>query len=351
MKKSVIILLHISYWLMYLLLLALFFGMFVAEIKDNSGTVEIGTAFLIWTRLMIAAAIIPGAIGFYGFSTLLFDRFLKRKKIAAFFGGAFGIGIAGAFGGMLIFTVQQYPSAFFWSEPMAILSITVFLTFVTIVNGVLGLVMKGFISWYGDIRVKDELTRKNNEIELALIKAQLNPHFLFNTINNIDVLIQKDPDKASLYLNKLSDMLRFMLYETGAEEITLDEELNYIEHYIELQRIRTSNPNFIAYTKNGSSESWKISPMLFIPFIENAFKYSENKKIERAIDISITMSPEKLIFTCSNHFKHAEQTGPNSGGLGLLLIRRRLELLFGEKHELRIDMRDNIYTVNLEVAQ
>lgn len=351
MKKSVIILLHVSYWLMYLLLLALFFGMFVAEIKANSGTVELKTAFLVWTRLMIAVAIVPGVIGFYGFSILLFDRFLKRKKIAAFFGGALGIGIAGAFGGMLIFTVQQYPSALFWSEPMAIVSIAIFLAFVTIVNGVLGLVMKGFIRWYGDIRVKEELTNKNNAIELSLIKAQLNPHFLFNTINNIDVLILKDPTEASVYLNKLSELLRYMLYETKTEEVRLDQEIQYIEDYLALQRIRTNNPTFIVYTKTGSCGNWTIAPMLFIPFLENAFKYSENKKIDRAIEIMITISETHVAFRCVNQFAPKKQIGPSSGGLGHSLIRRRLDLLYHGKYKLEIDMNSHVYIVNLELSR
>ena len=86
--------------------------------------------------------------------------------------------------------------------------------------------MKGFFTWFSDIKLKEDLAEKNHQMEMALVKAQLDPHFLFNTINNIDVLIQKDPDIASQYLNKLSEILRFMLFETKAPKISLNKEID-----------------------------------------------------------------------------------------------------------------------------
>jgi LytS/YehU family sensor histidine kinase len=186
---------------------------------------------------------------------------------------------------------------------------------------------------------------------LLLIKAQLNPHFLFNTINNIDVLILKDPEKASLYLNKLSDILRFMLYETRQEEILLSQELGYIEKYIELQRIRTSNSNFVSCTITGDPGERTIASMLFIPFIENAFKYAENKKTDRAIEIEIRIEPERIVFECRNELIVREQRAPETGGLGNELIRKRLELLYAGRHSLDIQNTNNTYLVHLEVSR
>src|ERR1044071_687955 len=115
-------------------------------------------------------------------------------------------------------------------------------------------------------------------MELALIKSQINPHFLFNTINNIDVLIAKDSAKASEYLNKLSGILRYMIYETRNEKISLAGELDYIEKYLELQKIRTANPDYVNFQISGEANNLKIAPMILFPFIENAFKHTENKK-------------------------------------------------------------------------
>ena len=119
------------------------------------------------------------------------------------------------------------------------------MSFGAFVNGIIGLVIRGFISWFNDIKIKESLSQKNFEMELNLIKSQINPHFLFNTLNNIDVLIEKDPPKASLYFNKLSAIMRFMLYETKTDKIPLAKELDYITQYIDLQKIRHANPDFV----------------------------------------------------------------------------------------------------------
>jgi LytS/YehU family sensor histidine kinase len=210
--------------------------------------------------------------------------------------------------------------------------------------------MRGFITSYGDIHLKEELNRKNYEMELALMKAQINPHFLFNTINNIDVLIQKDATKASAYLNKLSDMMRFMLYETKTEKIALAKELHYIEQYIELQKIRTSNPNYIKYEVTGESDNLVIEPMLFIPFIENAFKHAENKRIENAIHISIAIQKQSIRFECENAYSDEPQLKPEHGGLGNDLIERRLALLYPDKHSFTTTNKNGLYKVILVIS-
>lgn len=184
-------------------------------------------------------------------------------------------------------------------------------------------------------------------MELALIKNQINPHFLFNTINNIDVLIQKDPIKASEYLNKLSDIMRFMLYETKADKIELAKELTYIEKYIELQKIRSSNPTYVNYLLEGNTNNLLIEPMLFIPFIENAFKHTENKSLENAISVKISIHKEMIIFECENKFTVNSQNNSENNGLGNGLIEKRLQLLYPNNHTLEITTENNIYKVKL----
>jgi LytS/YehU family sensor histidine kinase len=217
------------------------------------------------------------------------------------------------------------------------------------VNGIIGLVMKGFISWYGDIRVKAALNQKNVETELALVKSQLNPHFLFNTINNIDVLITIDPIRASVYLNQLSDIMRFMLYETKTADIALAKELAYIEKYIALQKIRTSNPDAVSYIVAGDPGAIRIAPMLFMPFIENAFKHAEsNKTTSRAIAIYITIEDDTTCFECENIYTEGSEV-MNNGGLGNDLITKRLHLLYPHTHLLEIIKQNNIYKIKLVI--
>ena len=170
---------------------------------------------------------------------------------------------------------------------------------------------------------------------------------MFNTINNIDALIAKDAASASAYLNKLSDIMRFMLYETKTEQIPLTKELTYIEEFIALQKIRTTNQHYINYTVQGDAANVIIPPMLFIPFIENAFKHAENKKAENAINIHIDIEKTKITFRCENRFNPSAQRQQDGNGLGMELIKKRLSLMYPGKHNLSINNHMGIYKVEL----
>jgi len=221
-------------------------------------------------------------------------------------------------------------------------------TLISSLNIVTGFILKGFISWYNNLRINEELKQKAKLTELALIESKLDPHFLFNTINNIDVLVSKNPETASVYLNKLSDILRFILYESKGRKIKIHQEINYIQQYIQLQRIRTSNENFVNLKINGASNNnILIHSMTFIPFVENAFKHSTNKKLENAIDIRLTFSDHHIHFECSNKFNPSFK--PKEGGLGNELISRRLELLYPESHSLRTSKITDTYTIKLDI--
>ncbi len=210
--------------------------------------------------------------------------------------------------------------------------------------------IRAFLNWYSDIFYKRRLEKKNLETSLALLKAQINPHFLFNTLNNIDVLIEKNANAASEYLKKLSDILRFMLYESPVEKIELKLEVEYINKYIELQKIRTSNDNYVTFEVEGDMDGVLIAPMLFIPFIENAFKHSVNKKLNRAIEVKLMANENEIIFECSNAYDASVlQTQPKSG-LGLELIKNRLQLLYKDNYKLEIDKTDNRFNINLTIS-
>jgi LytS/YehU family sensor histidine kinase len=223
------------------------------------------------------------------------------------------------------------------------------MTFIGAVCGIVALVIKGFITWFNEIKLKEVLKEKNHEMEMALIKSQLDPHLLFNTINNIDALILKDAVAASDYLNKLSDIMRFMLYETKPDQILLSKEIEYIEKYIALQKIRTSNKDYVRLTITGNVGSKLIAPMIFIPFIENAFKHTNNKKLENAISIDICVKAQKVLFTCENKFDSKPSVQQPDSGLGNELIQKRLHLMYPEKHILEVNKTDDLYSVHLTI--
>lgn len=358
MKKGVIIILHAGYWIVYLFLIVCF----IRLMSYDHGPVSInwdrrGPLYRLMDILILSPvntfAILPGLLGFYSFYTVLFTEFLRRKRIPGLIFS--GILIATGSGALITFLMYACWGAKFSNGWVTIIPIWVFLSLLVLVHGMIGLVLRGFIVSYGDIQLKEDLNKKNYEMELALVKSQINPHFLFNTINNIDVLIEKDAVKASAYLNKLSDIMRFMLYETKTEKIALAKELTYIQKYIDLQKIRTANEHYVNYSVEGDAGAVRIEPMLFIPFIENAFKHAIDKKLENAIRIRFVIDGDKIVFFCENNYSrvHSDRPHPDRpdhGGLGNGLIEKRLMLLYPGKHVLEIITENETYKVKLTLT-
>jgi sensor histidine kinase YesM len=345
MKKSVVLLLHIGYWAMYLFLVIILF--LFLNIDKRPVTFHLLEKALFYHPFGFAA-ILPALFGFYTFYLVLFDRYLVKKKILKLFLSAIIICLVSSIITEIIIYFTFPTTGDKW-RTNDIFNMGLALTFISIVNGTMALIVKGFINWFNDIKFKLELTKKNYEMELALVKAQINPHFLFNTINNIDVLISKDATRASAYLNKLSDIMRFMLYETKPVKINLHKELTYIEKFIELQKIRTTNEHYINYSIKGDPANFMIPPMLLICFIENAFKHAENKKLENAISIHLDIEKEKLVFECENTYNENTKITMEKSGLGSDLIKKRLALLYPEKHEMKITKNNGMYKVVLSL--
>jgi len=290
-------------------------------------------------------AVFPAVLAFYTFYFKLFDQYLSKREITHLVLAVLVVVlITPVLTETLLYMI--YIGRLHWDRQMVFFG-GLIISLVSLISGILGLVMKGFITWYNEIKIKLDLNEKNYQMELSLMKAQLNPHFLFNTINNIDGLIQDGSGKASEYLNKLSDIMRFMLYDAKKEKIPLVKEISYIEKYIELQKIRTTNPKYVKYEIEGNPENILIESMLFIPFMENAFKHSENKRVENAIQIQFLIQKDKISFKCENAYSTDVQSKPEYGGLGNELIQRRLVLLYPNKHTLEVTDINGIYRVYL----
>jgi LytS/YehU family sensor histidine kinase len=199
------------------------------------------------------------------------------------------------------------------------------------------------------VQLKVELETRNLKNELELLKSQINPHFLFNSLNNIDSLIRTLPENASNALITLSDMLRYMIYETLSDHVLLNKEIVYINNYIKLQQLRFRNPDYIKAAFPDNCNDIHIAPMLLIPFIENAFKYAFNKGKLPVIEISLQCSNEVLLFRCQNYYKSEKTQNERTGGVGLQNVKRRLELLYPSKHNLTITNENYIFKVELNI--
>jgi sensor histidine kinase YesM len=346
MKKIVVVSLHLGYWLLYLLLLLLIL------VCLHVGTNLKQTPFFANLRFEIfftAFAVLPAVLGFYSFYTVLFDWLLIKRRIWALFGlGTLTALVCGSIGAGVVSLLHQFGigPGVFNDGFVASLQFIIIIAIIAVLNGIIGLIVKGFIRWYNELKLKEELTQRNFEMEMALVKAQFSPHFLFNTLNNIDALISKNTSQASICLNQLSDIMRFMLYETKTERIALSRELAYLEQYISLQKIRTLNPDFVSLQVRGEVSSVEIAPMILIPFVENAFKHATPLREGEVICIDITAKPTELSFRCWNRHR-ATGHASEYGGLGNELIRKRLALLYPNRHQLTIENQASTYEVRL----
>ena len=217
---------------------------------------------------------------------------------------------------------------------------------VTIIFAVSGAAFRILENWV----IAEKRAKQNLQSELALLKNQVNPHFLFNTLNNIDSLIKSNADRASETLVKLSEILRYMIYDTNADKVPLADEIRYIESYIDLQKIQFPNKELVTFSVKGNPEHITIAPMLFIPFIENAFKHCSDKNIPQAIRISFSIDNTIVSFGCANIYdKTRKITKDNAHGVGLSITRRRIELIYPGRHFLDIKEEHNTFTVALSL--
>lgn len=200
----------------------------------------------------------------------------------------------------------------------------------------------------------DSFTRRQQEkeAELKLLKAQLNPHFLFNTLNNLYGLSVLKSDKLPNLMLKLSDLLRYSLYETKETYVRLEKEITYLENYMALEKIRLEDKTEIVFQNTISDTTIKIAPMLLIVFVENAFKHLGVSKDEKSnVFVSLLEENNKLVFTCVNSIDtidlKQEQLEKGKSGIGLQNVKKRLALMYPEKHQLTITKNDPSYSIQL----
>jgi sensor histidine kinase YesM len=184
--------------------------------------------------------------------------------------------------------------------------------------------------------------------ELTNLKAQINPHFLFNTLNGIYGLALTKSDKTADYISKLSSMMRYSLLEISAEKVPLENEINYLKNYIELQKIRLTETTIVNFTVEGQIDSQQIPPLLFINFIENSFKYGVSNEVQTEIKIALIVE-ENAISVYIKNDKVNQNAVPTSHEMGLKNVKRRLNLIFGNNYSLEIQNKQKTFEVNLKI--
>jgi hypothetical protein len=184
--------------------------------------------------------------------------------------------------------------------------------------------------------------------ELNYLRKQTNPHFLFNALNSIYSLAYKKSDLVPDAIVTLSEMMRYMLYETDNKAVSLEKEINYIKNYIDLQKLRLNNIENIFLNIHGDTRNKLIEPLLLISFIENAFKYGTDYKGAAFVKIRISIEDNILDFWIENKIEN-QIKDPNNSGIGLTNIKNRLNILYPNAHQLTIEQTDNKYSVHLNL--
>ncbi|WP_439181694.1 sensor histidine kinase [Carboxylicivirga taeanensis] len=197
---------------------------------------------------------------------------------------------------------------------------------------------------------EQNLAKDKLEAELVFLKNQVQPHFLFNTLNSLYSLILKKSDESLEVVLKLSALLRYMLYETNGPRVALQKEIDSLKNYIELEKIRYGKRVDISLNSWGNTQGHSIAPMLIIPFLENSFKHSTRGFNGQAwITIEIGVKNEELILKIENSVPEVSTQSPAASGIGLNNVQRRLRLLYPESHTLKIDSTEDSYLIVLKL--
>ena len=208
-----------------------------------------------------------------------------------------------------------------------------------------------FKRWYLEEQKNKKMAEEKTAAELNFLKAQIHPHFLFNTLNNLYTLILLKSEEAGDIVLKLSELLDYMIYKSNNEFVPLVNELEIVEGYIDLEKMRYSERLKLSYKVNGEADEYQIAPLILLPFIENCFKHGASKDpINPVIDIEISISSDLLTLRAVNSVpekKELEET--EKEGIGLSNVKRRLDLIYPKKHELKIESNNKLYEVELKI--
>ena len=336
MKRNYKLLIHLLFWF-YML------NQFLYPVYVNSKYAE-EKNYLIGIFLALGLSIVNFYVVYFSLPHLM--KF--RLKIFSVLVGALLI--------LLLAVGRYYFEVFFWhtmmgsdeGNKMAVNEWFFNNLRLSFITSIYALLIKFAIDWFDAQKLKAELETQNKASELALLRTQINPHFLFNTLNNIYSLVYMKSDEAPAAVMKLSSIMRYMLYDVNIEKVPLEKEIEYLQSFIELQKLRQKEQDFVEMIITGSPVGKTITPMLLIPFVENAFKHGSKTGSTPGIRILLTITGEKTIFEVINDVKTGSAMQKDaSAGIGLHNIQRRLELLYPGKHSLVITENANQFIVKL----
>ena len=285
------------------------------------------------------------AVIFYVNYTLLVPYLLLKKKKILYLLSVVVLLIIAYLVISNVFIFEFNDSRNLLDKPPSKFKIIIFFNSVIII---IGTIIRLYEQWIDNDRIKTEIEIQKNKTELEALKNQLNPHFLFNSLNSIYSLTVTKSNDAPEAVIMLSELMRYMLYKANDNKVLLKDELQYIENYIKLQYIRIAKNKNVKTNIRGIISKQKISPLLFISYIENAFKYGTDFNGNTEVEINISVKGNELQFKCVNIIGNRTKD-KESYGIGLQNTKNRLMLLYPNKYWLTIVEKDNKFMVDLKL--
>jgi two-component system, LytTR family, sensor kinase len=330
---------HIAYWCFWLLLYA----------SVNSTNSNSGFAFWIKVECIIMFIKLPYI---YWMLYFLVPQFLIKRKYLPFLFLAF---LATVVGGTIVWSIHYYYVLEFhhFAKPSSFFSATFFYKVLDLVYvATFPVILKLQQFYQQQEKQNSEIIEQRLNAELELLKNQLQPHFLFNTLNNLYAMVLTNDQQASKAVLHLSSMMSYMLYECNGSSITLEKEIEHLKNYIALEKIRYGKRVTISFECDGNLTSQSIAPLLLFGFVENAFKHGVGEHISEAwIRINCWVKKGGLDFLVENSLGKEQDSVANStlkGGIGLQNINKRLQLIYPNRHQLKIEHRET-YLIQLQL--
>ncbi|CAN5248724.1 sensor histidine kinase [soil metagenome] len=326
---------HIFFWVAMIA-----FFIFIAHNNSKLSTNDLLVIFLLYPSINISL--------FYLNYLFFIPKFLDKKRYGVYAAAIVSSVIIfgfGKYGIALIF--KQYVLMRTKGEIIGFGSYFLSTVFTSLVFLFLSAVLKFTVDWFLNERIQRDLENQRLSAELAFLKSQINPHFLFNSLNSIYSLAYQRSETTPEAILKLSEIMRYMLYECNDNKVDLAKELQYLQNYIDLQKIRFGKNAYIDFKIEGNTDTQQIVPLLLIAFIENAFKHGIANDPLTPIRLLIDVSSNHLHFYITN--KTHNNNRDAVGGIGLNNVKRRLDLLYPGKYNLEIRDEKDTYTVELSL--
>lgn len=301
----------------------------------------------VWETFIDDKPIRPKAIliGLYVFYAHLyiFKKYLNKKEYKAYFWRLTGILLTGPFPFVLYLFFEKGKNLE-WMDLRGSYGVVLFFI---IASSLVAIIQNLIINTVK----KEQLEKQAINAELVYLKSQINPHFLFNTLNNIHTLVYTQAPAAPEAVMRLSSLMRYMIYESNALTVPLSQEINYLQDYIGLQQLRYKTTPVVDFQVKGDTENCQIAPLLFIHLLENAYKHSPARLEPGSIRVRVTVSENTLLFHVQNPIGNKRSNLlEETGGIGLPNVQKRLQLLYPDQHSLDITKTDEVFKVELKIS-